>query len=124
MDENSSETDSNGYSEDVVFSMSFSSYCPPNDPPDLPAEETHLSAVEDLRSVCGIVSDVTKYTCASLPQASQTQELVRELLGAVDSGNATGVRQVLQEPGIVVNGTNKVCEACTHCKFLNPPLLM
>ena len=115
MDESSSETESNGYSEDVVFSMSFSSYCPPNDPPP---EETHLSAVEDLRSVGGIVSEVTKYIYASLPQASQTQELVRELLGAVDSGNAAGVRQVLQEPGIVVNGTNKVCETCTHCNFL------
>jgi death-associated protein kinase len=39
---------------------------------------------------------------------------VRELLGAVDSGNAGGVKHVLQEPGVMVNGTNKHGESPLH----------
>ena len=67
---------------------------------------------EDLRTAGRIDTVFTDIVSVFASQASQTQELVRELLGAVDSGNAGGVKHVLQEPGVMVNGTNKVGQLC------------
>ena len=48
--------------------------------------------------------------------------MIRELLAAVDKGNVTDVKQILEDPNAEVNGTNKVCLSMSHCVSTHEPI--
>lgn len=50
-------------------------------------------------------------------QASPSQEKVQELLAAVDKGNVSDVKLILEDPNTEVNGANKVCSSDVHTQY-------
>ena len=50
-------------------------------------------------------------------QASPSQEKIQELLAAVDKGNVSDVKLILEDPNIEVNRGNKVCLSGVHTQY-------
>ena len=66
------------------------------------ADERGYGDLEDLR-IAGVTDGIHLF-----PQTLEGQDLAKDILKAVDEGNVAEVKGLLQQPGIVVNGTNKV----------------